>query len=95
MGKPLPELEDLVELPDSMQYVWTWFIDLHNARTSNGFGLNPITYSDMKAYFDLHGIDVADWQVSLIKQLDNVALNAFAKQQKEEAEKAKKKKSDK
>lgn len=95
MGRKLPELEDLVELPDSMQYVWSWFIELHNARTSNGFGLNPITYADIKAYFDLYDIVPQDWQVQLIKQLDNVALNAFAKQQKEEAEKAKKKKSDK
>lgn len=85
----------MVDLPDSMQYVWSWFIDLHNARTSNGFGLNPITYADIKSYFDLYAIEPQEWQVQLIKQLDNIALSAFAKQQKEEAEKAKKKKSDK
>lgn len=95
MGRPVAELQDLATLPDSMGYVWGWFIELHNARTSNGFGLNPITYVDMQAYFDLYQIVPQDWQVQLIKQLDSIALSAFAKQQKDAAEKANKKKSDK
>jgi len=85
------ELEDLIELPDSCYAVWKWFIDLHNARTSNGFGVNPITYTEMKCYFDLVEIRPEAWELELIKRFDVVALNAFAKQSEIEKQKQAKK----
>lgn len=66
--------------------MWTWFLDLHNSRTSNGYGANPISYSDMKAYFDLFQITPNEHEVITLRQLDNIALKAFSdKIQKEQA----------
>jgi hypothetical protein len=87
-GKAIEELEDLVELPDTMTFVWRYFIDLHNSRTAGAFGINPITFSDIKAYFDLNNVVPMDWEISAIKQLDGIALRVHA----EEAEKESKKK---
>lgn len=80
------EFEDLIELPDCCFQVWKWFIDLHNTRGSNGFGINPISFTEIKAYFDLLDIKPEEWELTLIKRFDNEALSAYAK----EAEAAKK-----
>ena len=85
------ELEDIVELPESCISVWKWFIDLHNARGSNGFGINPISYTEIKSYFDLIDMKPDDWELTLIKSFDNEALIAYAKEAEEERKKNTKK----
>jgi hypothetical protein len=35
---------------------------------------NPISFSDMQAFFQLHNVQPDDWEISLIKQLDRIAL---------------------
>jgi len=83
------ELDDIVELPDSMIFVWRYFIDLNNSRSSNGFGLNPISYSEMLAYFELIDYKPQEWEIQAIKRLDHIALEQFRKEQ-EKTSKAKK-----
>ena len=85
------ELEDMIEFPQDMLQVWKFFIDLHNARSSNGFGINPISYSEMYSYFKLIEIQPHDWEIETIKKLDKVALDAFAEQAKKEQKKTKSK----
>jgi hypothetical protein len=53
--------------------------------------MNPITYTEMKCYFDLVEIRPEAWELELIKRLDVVALNAFAKQSEAEKQKQNKK----
>ena len=76
-GRKPKELRDAIELPQSCYFVWKWFTELHTARGSNGFGLNPISYTEIKSYFDLIDIQPEEWEVNLIKALDNEALAAF------------------
>ena len=81
-------LEQLKELPEACTQVWKWFIDLNNSRSSNGFGVNPLSYSDIKAYFDLMGIEIEEWELHLIKRIDNEALNSYSKEAESERKKA-------
>jgi len=83
------ELADMLEFPQDMSQVWKFFIDLHNARSSNGFGVNPISYSEMCSYFQLFEIQPHDWEIETIRKLDKVALDAFAEQAKKEQKKSK------
>jgi hypothetical protein len=69
-------------LPESCYAAWRWFTDLHNARSTNGFSINPISYSDMKAYFDLFDIVPEVWELELIKKFDSEIIASFAKQEK-------------
>lgn len=85
------ELEEIVELPESCYQVWRWFIDLHNTRGSNGFGVNPINYTEIKSYFDLLWITPEEWEVNLIKRFDHEALAAYAKEAEREQKKSQKK----
>ena len=86
LGRPVKELENLIQLPVSMQQVWLYFMELHNSRSSNGFGVNPISYSDIKSYFELHDIVPSEWEIKLIKQLDIVVLNIISAQNTKAAE---------
>lgn len=66
-------------------------MQLNAKRTSNGFGMNPLTWSDVQAYFSLFRIVPEDAEIQLIMLLDNVFLEHYA----EQAEKQKKKQSKK
>ena len=77
-GKKPKELEDLVELPDSCLNVWHWFISLNNARSNSGFGVNPISYTEIKNFFELMHIVPDEWEVNLIKAMDAVAMKQFS-----------------
>lgn len=91
-GMKPSELEELIECPDTMRFVWTYFIELHNARSFGGMqNLNPLSYSDIKAYFDLMNIVPEEWEVKMIKRLDHVALSQYAEDSRKEAEKNKRK----
>jgi hypothetical protein len=52
---------------------------LHSTRASNGFGANPITFTEMKNYFDLIQVEVDEWEINLIRRLDMVALDHYEK----------------
>jgi hypothetical protein len=64
---------------------------LHNARGSNGFGINPISYTEIKCYFDLIDMKPDDWEITLIKSFDNEAMKAYAKEAEAERKKSTKK----
>jgi len=54
-------------------------MDLHSTRASSGFGANPITYTEIRNYSELMQIDLDEWEVTLIRKFDKVALDAFEK----------------
>lgn len=91
-GVTPPELENLQEFPVEMQQQWEFFVDLHNKRTSNGFGLNPISWEAMSSYFNLIQYQPWEWELKLISKLDAVALSAYAKEQERNQKKQEKSK---
>lgn len=90
-GEKPKELDNLKELPTACYPAWKAFIQLHNSRSSSGFGINPIPYSEIAAYSAVMKEELDDWEVNLIKEFDSVALAQFAKEQ-EKANKSKSKK---
>lgn len=89
-GKVPKELEELAELPESMRYVWKYFLDL-NRKRSNGMGLGPITYSEMLAYFTLNRIAFDEAEIQLLDLLDGIALEHFSEENKKNSNKNKSK----
>jgi len=79
-----PDQEEFekIKLPEGMELVWGYFIQLHNARTSSGFGSNPISYSEIQAWNNLTDSGVTTMDVKIIKRLDIVYLNHQAEKQK-------------
>lgn len=87
-GKPPKELLDL-KIPDSIQEVWGWFLQLNSTRSS-GFGISAITYTEMLSFFTLLGIVPEEQELELIKVFDGIALEqARTSQEKRENKKKK------
>ena len=61
--------------PEIFTDLWYWFLELNSGRTSNGFGANAISYSEIKAWSELTGRSLEPYQVSILKQLDRIVLN--------------------
>jgi hypothetical protein len=90
-GRKPKELENLVEIPDSCIEAWGWFIKLNRARSGTGFGLNPLTYSDIAAFFRLQQIVPEVWEVELIEKLDRTVMSIYAEKQASDSKKSSKK----
>ena len=57
-------------------------MELHNARSSNGYSANPIGFLEIDAYMRLVNINLSSNEIMIIMQLDNIYLNHCIKQQK-------------
>lgn len=86
-GRTPKELLELIELPESCYDTWYWFLDLHNARDSNGMSINPISYTEIKNYFELIQVVPDEWEVKLIKRFDMQVMNYFAEESKKKSNK--------
>jgi hypothetical protein len=67
-----------------MQLIWQYFTQLSNARGSNGYGPNPISYTEIKSWNDLTQSNVSPFEVNIIKRLDIEYLNHYATKQKKD-----------
>lgn len=84
IGRKPKELDELVELPKEFTKVWEDYLNLSSSRQA-GFGLSPITYTEIDAYSRLMGIELESWEVQMIKMFDRVTLSEVAKQQEKKA----------
>lgn len=68
------DIPDYIENPPSIplifEHVWHWFLSLNASRQAD----NLISFSDMKAYFDMINATPSRWDLSLIQMLDNQFL---------------------
>lgn len=74
------ELAEAPLLPKLGRRVWGYFNDLSARRTSNGFGLNPITFLDIMSWQYVTGIRLDQWERDTILRLDAAFLAATRKQ---------------
>lgn len=65
-GKRPAQLDAGGEFPAGAEHVWLWFNELCGSRP--GPGLLP--YTEVQAYFGLHGIVPAAWELEAVKRLD-------------------------
>jgi hypothetical protein len=83
--KPI-ELDNLADCPESLLYVWVYFIRMHNQRQS-GMSVNPLSFSDIQAFFMLEQVHPLSEEISIICRLDAIALKAYSDQSKAESKK--------
>ena len=67
-------------LPADGEHVWGWFLALHSARGSNGFGANPISWLDVLAWRDLTGTLIHPSEVDAIMALDRAWMAEQARE---------------
>jgi hypothetical protein len=86
-GRKPPELESAAELPEMFYEVWGWFLKLHSKRTSNGFSANPLSYSEIKAFFALIQYQPQHWELLLIEKFDEITMQVYEEIRKKEEKK--------
>jgi hypothetical protein len=62
-------------LPDAGRLAWGWFLDLCRTRTSNGYGPNPISHTEIEAYARLYRWPLEPRHVDLILAMDRVWMD--------------------
>lgn len=62
-------------LPLAGEHLWDWFLELDAGRSS-GFGLNPLSYSEIAAWAALSGAQPSSWEVTALKRMDAARLSA-------------------
>jgi hypothetical protein len=55
--------------------MWVWFCELSSARSSNGYGLNPITFPEIDAWTRLMGVRPTPWETSVLRRMDTAVLS--------------------
>ena len=71
------DLANEKEIPESALHVWLYFIELHEERTSNGFGPNPLTSTSIKDWCWLNRVKLETWEVKAIKALDKLWMKSL------------------
>jgi len=77
----IPRSEQEPPFPLHDGYLFQVFQDLSAARGSNGFGVNPISYSEIQAYRQLTGVKLTYWDVKMLRRIDSIFLAATYKAQ--------------
>jgi hypothetical protein len=70
---------DLPTIPVELEYIMGWFWDIRNAVGGNGFGTNPISFSEIMSWCKLNDIQLTPWEVSVIRKLDTEYVNIVNK----------------
>ena len=73
-----PQKLDEPYFPNVVVHIWEWFNTLNDARASTGFGVSPITYSEILAWSSLTNNKPSPWEVAVIKLLDTLYIKANA-----------------
>lgn len=58
-------------LPEASSYLWDWYKDLARGRGSSGFGLSPLSWSDIDAWCRLTGVTLERWELEVLKRIDS------------------------
>jgi hypothetical protein len=77
----LPRSEREPPFPLHDAYLFAIFQELNASRSSNGFGYNPLSYTEIDAYRRMTGQMLNPWQVKMLMRIDQIFLAASAKGQ--------------
>jgi hypothetical protein len=69
LHRPRPELA----------YLWDWFMDLSKGRTGNGFGANPLPWTEVQAWCALTRTTLSRVEVRALRLLDGLFLSVINK----------------
>lgn len=83
-GVKAPELASLPRLPVEVAHIWDWFGDLNSARGA-GMALEAISWSDMRAYFEMVSVKPTRWEINALRRLDGAWLESRSGRKKKAA----------
>jgi hypothetical protein len=70
---------DTTQIPTAGFFLWKTFWSLSARRTSNGFGPNPLMFSEVQAYTELFEETLGPRELEILFQMDDAFLSAVHK----------------
>lgn len=64
--------------PLLLTYLWGWFGEVSSGRTTNGLGLNVLSWSDLYAWCSLMRRRPEVWELACIRELDRELIRSIA-----------------
>jgi hypothetical protein len=61
---------DVPSIPRELEYIMGWFWEIRSAVGGNGFGANPISFTELYSWSYLYSITLSSWELSIIRKLD-------------------------
>ena len=74
-GKKPRLLEDAPELPDTISYLWQYFLDLHSERPNNGFSPGRLTATVIKDWCEVFMVHLEYWEIKAIREVDSLWIS--------------------
>jgi hypothetical protein len=71
LGRKPKELEDQPELPEELQYLWEWFLELRS-------GEGMLTFTEIRSWSELTKQPLLAWEVDLLRALDRIYWRVFS-----------------
>lgn len=67
------------EIPVIAEDVWDIFWRMNPRRGNNGFGLMPISYTELEAWARLRNVEFTDWDLDAFDKMDTAFLSSVRK----------------
>ncbi|MBZ3690984.1 phage tail assembly chaperone [Phyllobacterium calauticae] len=81
----------IITIEDTIQYLWDWFWEMSDSRSSGMNGPNPISHQDLMAWCQFSGNILLREEWRILTAMDNTYREAIAIENKEQAERQKEK----
>lgn len=77
LGYTPDKMRNPEKFPRLLLYIWTAFCDLSNTRSSNGFGLNPLSHSEIYHWLCLTQTPMSSRDIRTLKKLDQLFIGSL------------------
>jgi len=75
--KEIQELLDMPDLPEEFLSAWMAWAELNVSRSNNGYGPNPLSFSEIKAFVELTGTLLLPYEIKGIRVIDTAFMKAY------------------
>lgn len=72
-------LDALAPCPPAVEYLWEYFLEMHNRRRNYGWGATHITFDEIKSWCDLRKIRLDAWELDTLIKVDDKFMAVWAK----------------
>lgn len=73
--------QDKPRVPEAGRLLWSWFVDLHQARRYGMAGANPISHAEIEAYARVNRLPLEPRHVAVLRKMDNAWMTRARRQQ--------------
>ncbi|TFF27510.1 hypothetical protein E3C22_03370 [Jiella endophytica] len=73
--------QDKPRVPEAGRLLWSWFVDLHQARRYSMAGPDPISYAEIEAYARMNRLPLEPRHVAVLRKMEDAWMARARRQQ--------------